>query len=235
MLYLVPTPLGNLEDVTARSLRVLREVKAVYCEDTRRTRGLLTHFAIHTPALRYDERDARGIGRILERLRSGEDLALVSDSGLPVISDPGLRLVAAARREGLAVTALPGPTAAAAAVAGSGLPGDSFVFLGFLPRGPGKRRRLLEEAAGLERTVVLYESPFRIAGLLELVVAALGPGTPVALVRELSKLHEEWLCASAAEALASLRGRREILGEFVVVLRPQGALPAGAAAPGEDE
>ena len=220
MLYLVPTPLGNLEDCTARALRALREARAVYCEDTRRTRGLLSHFGIHTPTFRYDERDARGIEKILERLRSGEDLALVSDSGTPVISDPGARLVAAARREGIPVTSLPGPSAVAAAVAGSGLPGDSFVFLGFLPRAPGKRSKLIAEAAALGRTVALYESPFRVVDLLETVVQTLGPETQVALARELSKLHEEWLFGSAAQLLEQLRSRKEILGEFVVMIGP---------------
>lgn len=218
-LYLVPTTLGNLEDITQRALRVLRESKAVYCEDTRRTRGLLSHFGIHTPALRYDEQDERGIEKILERLRAGDDLALASDAGTPVISDPGLRLVAAARREGLAVQSLPGPSAVASAVAGSGLPADSFVFLGFLPRSGGKRRRALEEAAALERTIVLYESPFRAVELLETVIEALGPETQVSIARELSKVHEEWIFGTAAEALAKLKDRKEVLGEFVVTLR----------------
>lgn len=218
-LYLVPTPLGNLEDVTQRALRVLREVKAVYCEDTRRSRGLLTHFGIHAPALRYDEHDAKGIERILERLRSGDDLALISDAGTPVLSDPGVRLVAGARRTGVAVCSLPGPSAVAAAVAGSGLPGDSFVFLGFLPRSPGKRKRALEEAAKTGRTVVLYESPFRVVELVEEVADAAGPSASVALARELSKVYEEWIIGTPAEVLAKLKAKTEILGEFVVVFR----------------
>lgn len=218
-LYLVPTPLGNLEDVTRRAVRVLGQVKAVYCEDTRRTRGLLTHLGIHAPALRYDERDARGIEAILERLRRGEDLALVSDSGTPVLSDPGLRLVAAAREAGLPVCSLPGPSAVAAAVAGSGLPGGSFVFLGFLPRAQAKRRRALEEAAALGRTVAVYESPFRVLDLLRTIAEVVGPGTRVAAARELTKVYEEWITGTAQEALAKLETRKELLGEFVVVFR----------------
>ncbi|MBI4348622.1 MAG: 16S rRNA (cytidine(1402)-2'-O)-methyltransferase [Elusimicrobia bacterium] len=218
-LYLVPTPLGNLEDVTQRSLRVLREVKAVYCEDTRRSRALLTHFGIHAPALRYDEHDPKGIEKIVERLASGDDLALVSDSGTPVLSDPGVRLVAAARAAGVAVTSLPGPSAVAAAVAGSGLPGDSFVFLGFLPRAPGKRKRALEEACALERTVVLYESPFRVVELIGEIEAAAGPSARVCLARELSKVYEEWITGTPAEVAARLKAKQEILGEFVVVFR----------------
>jgi 16S rRNA (cytidine1402-2'-O)-methyltransferase len=226
-LYVVPTPLGNLEDVTQRALRVLGQVRAVYCEDTRRTRVLLSHFGLHVPALRYDEHDERGVERVLDRLRAGEDLALVSDSGMPVVSDPGLRLVAAARRERLPVTVLPGPSAVPAALAGSGLPADSFVFLGFLPRAPGKRKRALEEASRLGRTVALYESPFRVVDLLEQLSEAVGPDTSVALARELTKVHEEWICGTAAEALAALKARKEILGEFVVVFRPAGGPPRG--------
>lgn len=219
-LYVVPTPLGNLEDVTARGLRALRECRAVLCEDTRRTRALLSHFAIHSRAERYDERNPRDVEGALERLRRGEDLALVCDGGTPVISDPGLALVARARAEGLPVASLPGPCAAAAAVAGSGLPGDSFVFLGFLPRSPGRRLRALREAADLGRTIVVYESPYRVLDLLRGAREALGGGARAAVVRELSKLHEEWLTGSVEEVLASLERRGKLPGEFVVVIRP---------------
>ena len=222
MLYLVPTPLGNLEDITQRALRVLGQVKTVYCEDTRRTRALLAHFGIPAPTLRYDEHDERAVERIVERLRAGDDLALVSDSGMPVISDPGLRLVARAREEGLAVVALPGACAAATAVAGSGLPGDSFVFLGFLPRSEGKRRKALAAAAALGRTIVVYESPHRVLELLDDAKAALGPSVRIAAARELSQVYEEWLVGSADDVAATLRGRDKILGEFVVVLRSNG-------------
>ena len=217
-LYLVPTPLGNLEDITQRALNVLRAVKAVYCEDTRRSRGLLTHFGIHAPALRYDEHDARGVEKIVARLHAGDDLALISDAGTPVLSDPGLRLVAEARRAGIPVCSLPGPSAVAAAVAGSGLPGDSFVFLGFLPRAPGKRKRALEEAVKTERTVVLYESPFRVIELME-DIQGIAATASVALARELSKVYEEWITGTPAEVLAKLKAKPEILGEFVVVFR----------------
>ena len=225
MLAIVPTPLGNLEDMPPRALRALREATAVYCEDTRRTRNLMTHFGLATPVLRYNERDERDERRLLERLRAGENLALVSDGGLPCISDPGRRLVALARRHGIAVTVLPGPSAAVAAVAGSGLPGDSFVFLGFLPRAPGKQRRILQETAPLGRTMVVYESPFRVKDLLELAEGVIGPRAQACVVRELSKLHEEWLRGTLAEVRAQLAARSELLGEFVVVLHPQEAPP----------
>jgi len=220
MLYLVPTPLGNLEDITQRSLRVLREVRAVYCEDTRRTRVLLTHFGLHVPTLRYDDHNPRAVEQIIARLKAGEDLALVSDSGTPVISDPGLRLVSRAREEGLTVISLPGPSAVAAAVAGSGFPGDSFMFLGFLPRSDAKRRKALESTAGLGRTVVLYESPHRIVDLLGTAAEVFGPGTRSAVVRELSKVYEEWLTGTLEEIAGKLRSREKILGEFVVLITP---------------
>ncbi len=134
MLYVVPTPIGNLEDMTARALRALKESSVVFCEDTRRTRALMSHFGLSTPLERYDENDERSVDKLLDRVRRGDAVSLVSDGGCPGLSDPGRRAVAAARREGLPVTSLPGPSAVAAAIAGSGLPGDSFVFLGFLPR-----------------------------------------------------------------------------------------------------
>lgn len=222
MLYLVPTPLGNLEDITQRALKVLGQVKTVYCEDTRRTRTLLTHFGIRTSTVRYEDHDPRGVEHIIDRLKAGDDLALVSDSGTPVISDPGLRLVARAREEGVAVVSLPGPSAVAAAVAGSGLPGDSFVFLGFLPRSESKRRKALESAAPMGRTIVVYESPHRIVELLKTARDVFGPQAKAAVARELSKVYEEWLSGSLEEIAAKLESREKILGEFVVIFRPHG-------------
>ena len=221
MLYVVPTPIGNLEDMTARALRVLKESSVVFCEDTRRTRTLMSHFGLTVPLERYDENDERSVDKLLERVRRGDAVSLVSDGGCPGLSDPGRRAVAAARREGLPVTALAGPSAVAAAVAGSGLPGDSFVFLGFLPRTASKRRRILEEAKALGRTIVVYESPFRVVELLEDAEAALGPGAQAVASRELTKIHEEWIRGSVAEVKANLAARAEILGEFVVLFHPE--------------
>jgi 16S rRNA (cytidine1402-2'-O)-methyltransferase len=220
MLYLVPTPLGNLEDMPPRALRALREVSAVYCEDTRRTRVLMTHFGISKPLIRYEERFG---DEALERLKRGEDLALVSDGGMPCISDPGRKLVEQARRSRIQVTALPGGTALATAVAGSGLPGDSFIFLGFLPRSAGKRKKALAEAAALGKTLVVYESPFRVLELLDEVQETLGPDAQVCAARELTKVYEEWLTGTPASVAAELKNRKEILGEFVVVLHPEKA------------
>ncbi|MDD5301566.1 MAG: 16S rRNA (cytidine(1402)-2'-O)-methyltransferase [Elusimicrobia bacterium] len=220
MLYVVPTPLGNLEDMTARALRTLKESKVVFCEDTRRTRHLMSHFGLGIPLERYDENDPRSVDKLLERVRRGDAVSLVSDGGLPGVSDPGRKAVAAARREGLPVTALPGPCAVATAVAGSGLPGDSFIFLGFLPRTSSKRRKALEASKLLDRTIVIYESPFRVLELLEDVIMAVGASAQVVAVRELSKIHEEWIRGTAASVRENLAARAEILGEFVIVLHP---------------
>ncbi|MBI5247006.1 MAG: 16S rRNA (cytidine(1402)-2'-O)-methyltransferase [Elusimicrobia bacterium] len=220
MLFVVPTPLGNLEDMSARSLRVLKESKVIFCEDTRRTRNLMSHFGISVPLERYDENDPRSVDKMLERLARGENVSLVSDGGLPGVSDPGRKVVAAARRQGIPVTALPGSCAVATAVAGSGLPGDSFIFLGFLPRTPSKRRKALEASKLLNRTIVIYESPFRVLELLEDVIMAVGASSQVVAVRELSKLHEEYIRGTAQSVRDNLAARKEILGEFVIVLHP---------------
>lgn len=220
MLFVVPTPLGNLEDMTARALRTLKESKVIFCEDTRRTRNLMSHFGLGVSLERYDENDPRSVDKLLERVRRGDAVSLVSDGGLPGVSDPGRKAVAAARREGLAVTALPGPCAVATAVAGSGLPGDSFIFLGFLSRTSSKRRKALEASKPLSRTIVLYESPFRVLELLEDVIMSIGANAQVVAVRELSKIHEEWIHGTAAEVRDNLASRAEILGEFVIVLHP---------------
>lgn len=221
MLSVVPTPIGNLSDMTPRALQALKQARAVYCEDTRRTRQLMSHFGISTPLLRYQEHDSRDAERLVERLKAGEDLALVSDGGMPGLSDPGRRVVALARKNALPVTALPGPSAAVAALAGSGLPGDSFVFLGFLPRSAGKQRRALEQAAALDKTIILYESPFRVTATLEQAKAALGPKAQCCVVRELSKLHEEWISGTLEHVLSVLAARREHLGEHVLLLHPR--------------
>ncbi|MEK7656597.1 MAG: 16S rRNA (cytidine(1402)-2'-O)-methyltransferase [Elusimicrobiota bacterium] len=222
-LHIVPTPIGNLEDISPRALSVLTRVRAVLCEDTRRTRILLSRYAIGTPLFRYDERDERSLDRILERLCAGEDMALTSDAGTPALSDPGLKLVSRARRKGVPVCALPGPFAAATAVSASGLPGDSFIFLGFLPRSPSRRRKVLAEAAALRKTLVAYESPFRVLDLLAAAEETLGPSAQAALARELTKVHEEWLTGTVSSVRAALASREKILGECVLVLHPDPA------------
>jgi 16S rRNA (cytidine1402-2'-O)-methyltransferase len=220
MLYIVPTPLGNLEDMPPRALRALKESAAVYCEDTRRTRNLMSHFGVSTPLLRYNEHDPRSVEDILGRLRSGKAVSLVSDAGLPGISDPGWKIVSLARENKIPVTALPGGAAVTTALAGSGLPADSFVFLGFLPRAAGKQKKALAAAAALEKTIAVYESPYRVVDLLAVAQDALGAETPCVVVRELSKMHEEWLRGTISTVHAELGSRKEILGEFVVMFGP---------------
>lgn len=220
MLFVVPTPLGNLEDMTLRCLRVLKETRVVFCEDTRRTRNLMSHFGLGATLERYDENDPRSVDKLLERVRRGDAVSLVSDGGTPGVSDPGRRVVAAARREGLQVTSLPGPTAVGAAVAGSGLPGDSFIFLGFLARTPSKRRKALTAAKVLERTIVVYESPFRALELLDDAVATLGEQAQCVVVREISKIHEEWIRGTVSSVRSTLAAKAELLGEFVILLHP---------------
>ncbi len=180
----------------------------------------MSHFGLGVPLERYDENDPRSVDKLLERVRRGDAVSLVSDGGLPGVSDPGRKVVAAARRQGLPVTALPGPCAVATAVAGSGLPGDSFIFLGFLPRTPSKRRKALEASKPLNRTIVIYESPFRVLELLEDVIMSVGASSQVVAVRELSKIHEEWIRGTAVNVRENLAARAEILGEFVIVLHP---------------
>lgn len=220
MLTIVPTPLGNLEDMTPRALRALKEAQAVYCEDTRRTRNLMSHFGLSTPLLRYNEHDPRSVSDMLERLRAGKSLALVSDGGLPGISDPGWKIVKAARDENIAVTALPGGAAVTTALAGSGLPADSFVFLGFLPRSAGKQKKVLSAAGSLGRTIAVYESPFRVVDLLAVAKDVFGDDAQACVVRELSKLHEEWIKGDLKTIHADFAARKEILGEFVVMIAP---------------
>src|SRR5712691_11316870 len=192
-LFVVATPLGNLEDLTLRAIRILRTVSLVACEDTRRTRRLLLSQGITTPATSYFEHNERWKGaRILEALRAGRDVALVSDAGTPGISDPGYRLVRDARAEGLPVVPVPGPCAAVAALSVSGLPTDRFLFVGFLPSRSGARRRELETLATQGHTLVFYESPVRAVGCLGDMVEVLGDRQAF-LCREATKRHEEYV------------------------------------------
>jgi 16S rRNA (cytidine1402-2'-O)-methyltransferase len=216
-LYLVATPIGNLEDITLRALRTLRECDVVAAEDTRRTGLLLRHFGISKPLLScFQFNEARRSEQILERLRRGEKVALVTDAGSPGISDPGERVVRAVLEAGLRVEPVPGPAALVAAITASGLSADEFHFVGFLAHKSGQRRRALERLKPLSATLVLYESPYRIQRLLTELQAAF-PGRRVVLARELTKRHEEFLRGTAAELAAAL-ATRSIKGEFVVMV-----------------
>jgi 16S rRNA (cytidine1402-2'-O)-methyltransferase len=219
-LFVVATPLGNLGDITARALEVLRSVFLVACEDTRRTRGLLTHFDIHPPRVvschGFNER--RQAGPILAELRAGHDVALVSDGGTPGVSDPGALVVDAALAEGLKVSPVPGPSAVAAAMSVCGLPSTGFVFAGFLPPRAGARRRAIEALAGHTLPIVLFEAPHRVAACVAELRDVLGD-RPVTLLREATKVHEE-VRRTTLSALAGSLGEAEgpPRGEFTLVV-----------------
>ncbi len=216
-LYLVATPIGNLEDMTLRGLRTLKECDVVAAEDTRHSGQLLKHFGISKPMLSYFQfNEARRSEEIIERLRRGEKVALVTDAGSPGISDPGERVVRAARAAGLRVESVPGPCALVAALTASGLATDEFHFIGFLPHKSGQRRRQLEALTGFEGTLILYESPYRIEKLLG-ELAEIFAGRRVVLARELTKKFEEYLSGTPAELLELLK-KRSLKGEFVVLI-----------------
>lgn len=226
-LYLVSTPIGNLEDITLRALRTLKECDVVAAEDTRRTGQLLRHFGIAKPLLSYFQfNEAKRSEEIIERLRHGEKVALTTDAGSPGISDPGERVVRAAIAAGLRVESVPGPSALVAALTASGLPTDEFHFIGFLPHKSGQRRRELDRLRHIGGTLVLYESPYRI-GKLVTELNEVVPGRQVVLARELTKKFEEYLRGTPAELLALLQ-QRSLKGEFVVLVAA--ALPPTAGA-----
>jgi 16S rRNA (cytidine1402-2'-O)-methyltransferase len=218
-LYLVATPIGNLEDITLRALRVLRECDVVAAEDTRRSGQLLKHFGISKPLLScFHFNEARRSAELIERLRRGEKVALVTDAGSPGISDPGERVVSAALAAGLRVESVPGPCALVAALTASGLPTDEFHFVGFLPHKSGQRRRRLDGLQTVPGTLVFYESPFRIERLLG-ELQEVFPDRRVVLARELTKRFEELLRGTPVELLAVAR-QRPLKGEFVVLVSP---------------
>jgi 16S rRNA (cytidine1402-2'-O)-methyltransferase len=226
-LYVVATPIGNLEDITARALRVLKDVDVVACEDTRRTRQLLTHFAIHTPTVSYYEHNKLARGpQLLRQLAEGKSIALVSDAGTPGISDPGVLLVREARAAGVPVVPVPGPSAVVAALSAAGLAADRFVFDGFLPVKPGRRVNRLSTLRELDMTVVVYESPHRIVAALEAIAVVFGE-RPVVVARELTKKFEEIVTGPPADHLARLRAG-DPRGEFVVVIPAPGRRAAEA-------
>jgi 16S rRNA (cytidine1402-2'-O)-methyltransferase len=220
-LYLVATPIGNLEDITLRALRVLRECDVVAAEDTRRTGQLLRHFEIVKPLVScFHFNESRRSGELVGRLGRGEKIALVTDAGSPAISDPGERIVRATIAAGCRVEAVPGPCALVAALTASGLPAGEFHFVGFLPHKPGQRRTKLESLKAIPGTLVLYESPFRIGKLLHEMVDVF-PERDVVLARELTKKFEEFLRGKPVE-LVALAHRRPLKGEFVVCVGPAG-------------
>lgn len=225
-LHVVATPLGNLEDITLRAIRVLREVSLIACEDTRRTAVLLRAHGITTAATSYFEHNERWKGeRILGVLRAGRDVALVSDAGTPGVSDPGFRLVRDARAAGIPVVPVPGPSAAVAALSVSGLPTDRFLFVGFLPAKSAARRKALEDLAAVRETLVFYESPVRVVASLTDMAEILGDREGF-LCREATKLHEEYVRGSLTELREILAARASVKGEVVLVVSGASAVPA---------
>ena len=214
-LYLVPTPIGNLDDITLRAVKVLREVSLIAAEDTRRAAILLAHYDLHTPVTSYFEHNKLAkLDRILAALEQG-DVALISEAGTPGLSDPGYELIRSTIERGYAVVPLPGATAAIAALVASGLPTDSFVFLGFLSRKAGERQRVLAEMKHERRTLIFYEAPHRVRDTLQDMLAAFG-NRPICVARELTKVHEEIWRGPIAQAVE--RFGEEALGEFVLVV-----------------
>ncbi len=238
-LYLVATPIGNLGDITLRALDVLKRVDRIACEDTRQTQKLLNHFQIATPTVSCNQHNEHTrTTELIQYIKAGKAIALVSDAGMPGISDPGGWLAAEAIAAGVSVIPIPGANAALSALVASGLPADEFLFLGFLPEKAGARRTRLEalaaEAAAhsTPRTLIFYEAPHRILGTLADLEAVWGPDLPVVVARELTKIHEEFLRGTVANARRELVRRDRMRGEITLLVQlqpPSGAVPAAAA------
>jgi 16S rRNA (cytidine1402-2'-O)-methyltransferase len=228
VLYVVATPIGNLEDITYRAVRILREADLIACEDTRQTRKLLDHYGISRPVVSYHEHnEPERAEELVQKLEGGTTIALVSDAGTPGISDPGYRVIKLAIESGVTVVPVPGPSALITALVGTGLPTDAFEFRGFFPAKSGQRRTALEGLRGASQTVAVYEAPHRISETLADIVAILGPQRPVVVARELTKIHEEFIRGTAAEVLAQAQ-QREFKGEITLLIGPA-ASPAAAA------
>src|SRR5580693_7318312 len=218
-LYLVATPIGNLEDITLRAVRVLKEVDLIACEDTRQTQKLLNHYGIATRTVSYHEHnEMTRAAELVKEIQEGASVALVTDAGMPGISDPGYRLISLAIRHHLPVVPVPGASAFLAALVASGLPTDSFRFSGFLPPKRGERRAALESIRTSPRTQVFYEAPHRIVEALADVVEVLGEGRHVVIAREVTKLHEEFLRGRAGEILETLQSRDGVKGEITLLI-----------------
>jgi len=218
-LYLVATPIGNLEDITLRAVRILKEVDVIACEDTRQTQKLLNHYAITTRTTSYHEHnEMTRSAELVKQMQEGASVALVTDAGMPGISDPGYRLIALAIRHRVPVVPVPGASAFLAALVASGLPTDSFRFSGFLPAKRGERRSVLESIKDSPRTQVFYEAPHRIVEALADVVEVLGAARHVVVAREVTKIHEEFLRGRAGEVVETLKSREAVKGEITLLI-----------------
>ena len=224
-LYIIATPIGNLEDITLRAIRILKECDLVLCEDTRMTKKLLSHYAINTPTMSYHTHSKLAkVEKIFDLLESGKNLALVSDAGTPTISDPGSLLISMIKErfgEEVQVIPLPGPSAVIAMLSASGLPSSEFLFLGFLPHKKG-RETLFKEIASTERTVVFYESPHRLQKALASLVEHVDPASRVVVAREITKIYEDFVSGTPAEVSAFFTAHPDkVRGEFVIAVAPQ--------------
>jgi 16S rRNA (cytidine1402-2'-O)-methyltransferase len=218
-LYVVGTPIGNLEDITLRALRVLRSADRIACEDTRQTQKLLNHFDIHTKTVSYHEHnEMTRAPELVVQLEEGESIALVTDAGMPGISDPGYRLITLAIRHKIPVVPIPGASAFLSALVASGLPGENFRFSGFLPAKLGQRRKLLESIKDSPRTQIFYEAPHRILETLKDIVDVLGPARHVVIAREVTKLHEEFMRGRAVDLMEEAERRGELKGEITLLI-----------------
>ncbi|HEY3741849.1 MAG TPA: 16S rRNA (cytidine(1402)-2'-O)-methyltransferase [Bryobacteraceae bacterium] len=226
MLYVVATPIGNLEDMTHRATRVLAEVDLIACEDTRQTRKLLDHYGIKTAVTSYHEHNETArAAELAERMLAGTNIALVTDAGTPLISDPGFRLVRAALDAGVTVVPIPGVSAVVTALSGAGLGTDQFHFGGFLPAKQGQRRAAIAALKHEASTVIFYEAPHRILEALADIEAELGPSRPVVVARELTKLHEEFVRGSAREVRAVMEAKPVVRGEITLLIGKSDAAP----------
>jgi 16S rRNA (cytidine1402-2'-O)-methyltransferase len=218
VLYIVATPIGNLEDITVRALKILRDVDLIAAEDTRKSGKLLSHYRIKNRLVSYHEHnEKRRTPELVDQLLEGTSIALVSNAGTPCVSDPGYRLVAAAVANKIPVVPVPGPSAVMTAMSAAGLPTDSFVFIGFAPKKKGKRMKLLAELAFEPRALIFFESPRRILTFLEEVVSSIGD-RPAVLAREMTKLHAEFIRGSVSEILETLEAKPEIKGECTLLV-----------------
>ena len=230
-LYVVSTPIGNLEDISLRALRILKEADVIACEDTRQTLKLLSHYGIHTRTVSYHEHnEMTKAAELVVNLEGGAKIALVTDAGMPGISDPGFRLIALAIRHHVPVVPIPGASAFLAALVASGLPTDSFRFSGFLPSKSGQRRKLLESIRESPRTQVFYAAPHRLLETLADVVDVMGDARHVVVAREVTKIHEEFLRGRAKEILEQLKARGDVKGEITLLIAraEEGAASSGS-------
>jgi 16S rRNA (cytidine1402-2'-O)-methyltransferase len=217
-LYVVATPIGNLEDITLRAIRILKEVDLIACEDTRNTRKLLSHYQIKKPLISYHEHNEKQKAEdLLKQLEAGKNIALVSDAGTPGISDPGFRLVKIASENDIDVLSVPGPSAAIAAISMSGLPTSSFSFFGFLPKTKNKKREFLKEVQELDQTLIFYESSKRVIDTLESIIEIFGD-REISVSRELTKMFEETIRGKNSDVIGKLREKKELRGEFTLVV-----------------